>query len=85
MPGYKQLRITQPDALDDGQWGVTHATTAASRTPLWLVSGLGCRGRRLSRGSENPDTLHLLLFGLLQEHNIRIGVAADQTQLAAIE
>jgi hypothetical protein len=27
---------------------------AASRTPLWLASGWGCRGRRLSRGSGNP-------------------------------
>jgi hypothetical protein len=29
----QQLRITQPDELDDGQWGTTYAPTAASRTP----------------------------------------------------
>jgi hypothetical protein len=43
---YRQLRITQPDELDDGQWGVTYVPTVASRTPLWLLSGWGCRGRR---------------------------------------
>jgi hypothetical protein len=29
--------------------GLLSAFTAASRTPPWLVSGWGCRGRRLSR------------------------------------
>jgi hypothetical protein len=28
---------------------------AASRTPLWLLSGWGCRGRRLSRLGESPS------------------------------
>ncbi len=31
---------------------------AASRTPLWLPSGWGCRGRRLSKASENPRKQH---------------------------
>src|ERR1700747_3292178 len=29
---------------------------AVSRTPLWLPSGWGCRGRRLSKARRNPDT-----------------------------
>src|SRR5215471_17777732 len=29
---------------------------AASRTPLWLPSGWGCPGRRLSKARRNPDT-----------------------------
>src|ERR1700746_799920 len=29
--------------------------TAASRTPLWLASGWGCRCRRLSKERGNPD------------------------------
>jgi hypothetical protein len=50
----QQLRITQPDELDDGQWGVTYAPTVPSRTPPWLPSGSGYRswGRRLSRGEK---------------------------------
>jgi hypothetical protein len=31
------------------------------------------------------NTWHILRFGLLQEYNIGIGVAANQTQLAAVE
>jgi len=31
------------------------APTAASRTRLWLLSGWGCQGQRLSRGRGNPD------------------------------
>jgi len=39
--------------------GVSHLKTmgkltSASRTPPWLPSGWGCRGRRLSRGRRNP-------------------------------
>src|SRR6266568_4112988 len=30
--------------------------TAASRTPPWLASGWGCRGRHLSRGQRSPGT-----------------------------
>ncbi len=35
----QQLRITEPDELNDGQWGTTYAPSAASRTPPWLPSG----------------------------------------------
>src|ERR1700730_6350789 len=31
------------------------SATAASRTRLWLASGWGCRGRRLSRGREKVE------------------------------
>src|SRR5215469_340908 len=30
--------------------------TAISRIPLWLLSGWGCQGQRLSTAQENPDT-----------------------------
>src|SRR5215471_19898692 len=38
------------------------ASIATSHTPLWLASGWGCRGRRLSRASGSPDTLLLLYW-----------------------
>src|SRR5713101_4850519 len=40
----------------------TRHSTAASRTPPWLPSGWGCRGRRLSTGRRNlgkPNELWL--------------------------
>src|SRR5438445_12049029 len=38
----------------------TSGVTATSRTPPWLASGWGCRGRRLSRGTRSLDTRSLL-------------------------
>src|SRR5713101_7967818 len=35
----------------------TRHSTSASRTPPWLPSGWGCRGRRLSRGRKSLDRL----------------------------
>src|ERR1039458_8268202 len=46
---------------------------AASRTRLWLPSGWGHLGRRLSTMGEKID---LLGFGLLQKYNIGVGVPA---------
>src|SRR6266700_3499073 len=41
-----------------GEWrGMSmssEAATSASRTPLWLLSGWGFRGRRLSKRTESP-------------------------------
>src|SRR5258708_17444489 len=39
-----------------GSSRLTEGTTATSRTRLWLASGWGCQGRRLSRARRNPDT-----------------------------
>src|ERR1035437_8200172 len=52
----QQLRISECiRETDDGPKRMAAMTTAAWRTLLTLVTGWGCRGRRLSRGAENPD------------------------------
>src|SRR5437016_8783684 len=57
--------------------------TAASRTPPWLPSGWGCRGRRLSREQGSPDTLHGLWVYRLGERRREPGQDGRARRLAS--
>jgi len=65
-----------------------HASlTATSRTPPWLLSGWGCRGRRLSTLSalllgKGSLQLRVLRLGFFQDGDVGIGVFPTNALLA---